>query len=57
MPKDATVKVNAVCPACYSQTGHSIVMGMEKGVYHCPQNPQHKYKRGQDGFLERTEAW
>ena len=57
MRKEATVKINAVCPGCYSNAGHSVVMQEENGVYKCPKDPRHKYKRSEDGMLERTESW
>jgi ribosomal protein S27AE len=41
-----------VCPRCYTDTGFSVVMSEEKGVYYCPKNGQHRFKESKDGFLE-----
>ena len=59
MPKGCTMKMNKVCPACYSDTGYSIVLDETdpNGVFKCPNNAQHKYKLSEDGFLERVEGW
>ena len=51
------MKINTICPGCFSQTGHSVVMEEKEGIYHCPRNLDHKYKRSTDGFLEKTESW
>ncbi len=57
MAKNPTVKYNVVCPACYAETGYSIVMREENGIYYCPNNPSHKYKLDENGFLVKTESW
>ena len=57
MPKESTMKMNKVCPACYADTGYSIVLDEDKDVLKCPKNASHKYKMNEDGFLERVEGW
>ena len=57
MPKEATVKMNTVCPQCYTETGFSIVMADENEVFRCPKNANHKYRKNDDGFLEKAEKW
>ena len=52
-----TVKINTICPACFAETGQSIVMQEKEGIYYCPQNPEHRFKRNSDGFLEKTDSW
>ncbi len=52
-----TVKINTICPGCFAETGHSIVMQEKEGIYYCPKNPEHRYKRNADGFLEKTDSW
>ena len=57
MPKKATVKMNAICPGCYANTGFSIVMQEENEIYKCPKDSDHKYKKNSEGFLEKTNTW
>ncbi|MEM0372907.1 MAG: hypothetical protein QXO69_03685 [archaeon] len=57
MPRESTVKMNTVCPQCYTETGFSIVMKNENDLFQCPKNASHKYRKNEDGFLERTEKW
>ena len=52
-----TVKINTICPGCFSQLGHSVVMQEKEGIYLCPHNTEHKYKKNKEGFFEKTELW
>ena len=51
------IKINTICPSCFAEAGHSVVMQEKEGIYFCPRNTEHKYKRNNDGFLEKTELW
>jgi len=46
------MKLKEVCPKCFAATGFSILLEEEKGVYFCPKNATHKFKKGTDGFFE-----
>ncbi|MBI1973562.1 hypothetical protein HYS54_02000 [Candidatus Micrarchaeota archaeon] len=47
------MKMKDTCPTCFSETGFSVVMSDEKGIYYCPKNAQHRFKKNNDGFFER----
>ena len=50
------MKLREVCPKCYAATGFSITMEEEKGVYFCPKNATHRFKKNKDGFFEQHNA-
>ena len=52
-----TVKINTICPGCFAESGHSVVMQEKEGIYFCPLDSSHKFKRNNEGFLEKTESW
>ena len=54
---ETTVKINKVCPHCYSETGYSIVMAMENNRWYCPKNARHQFTENEDGFLEIIKTW
>jgi len=45
------LKLKDVCPKCYAATGFSIVMEEEKGIFFCPKNATHRFKKDKDGFF------
>jgi hypothetical protein len=46
------LKYKSPCPACFAQTGFSIVLEeLPDGTYQCPKYPEHKFKRDGQGFL------
>ncbi|MFH0986628.1 MAG: hypothetical protein V1911_01120 [Candidatus Micrarchaeota archaeon] len=55
--RGATVKMNEVCPGCYSMSGSSIVMKEDNGKFQCPNERAHLYKKNEEGFMERVESW
>jgi len=50
-----TLKLKDICPACFSETGYSITLESRDNALVCPDNPEHRYKRSKDGFLEREQ--
>lgn len=54
---ESTVKVNKVCPRCFSERGLSVVMVDEKDKYFCPKDARHQFKINKDGFLEIVKTW
>jgi hypothetical protein len=49
------LKYKSPCPACFAQTGFSIVLEeLPDGTYQCPKYPEHKFKRDKQGFLVLT---
>jgi|GEM_PF-1292265 len=51
------IKINTICPACFAETGQSIVMEEKNGIWYCPRNPEHRYKKNKQDFLEKTDSW
>ena len=47
------MRMKDTCPACFSEIGFSVVMHEEKGIYFCPKDAQHRFKKTNDGFFER----
>lgn len=47
------MQLKEICPKCFAATGFSIVLEEEKGVYMCPKNALHKFRKSRDGFLEQ----
>jgi hypothetical protein len=45
------MKLTDVCPKCFAATGFSIIMEEEKGIFFCPKNATHRFKKDKDGFL------
>ncbi|MBS3060489.1 MAG: hypothetical protein J4432_03185 [DPANN group archaeon] len=46
-----------ICPRCFQTHGASVVLQDEKGVFFCTEEPQHKYKKNEQGFLEFYKDW
>ena len=45
-----------VCPTCFIQSGFSIEMKKdEKGVFHCPNDGGHRFKKDSDGYWKKAE--
>lgn len=46
------VEIKPICRGCYSQFGYSQVLyPSAEGLYVCPKNPKHKYKKDADGMF------
>lgn len=54
---ECTVKINKVCPMCFSEKGFSIVLAEEKEKFFCPKDARHQFKLDKDGFLEISKTW
>ena len=57
MEKGSTVKINKVCPRCFSERGFSVVLIDEKEKYFCPKDARHQFKANKEGFLEIVKTW
>ena len=54
---ESTVKINKVCPMCFSEKGFSIVLTQEKERFFCPKDARHEFRLNKDGFLEIVKRW
>lgn len=46
------VEIKPLCRGCYSQSGVSQVLyPSAEGLYICPKNPLHRYKKDADGMM------
>lgn len=53
---ESTLRINKVCPRCFSEKGNSIVMFEDKGNWLCPKDSRHVFKMDKDGFMQIVKA-
>ncbi len=50
----ATTERKEACPACFAETGQSVILEKQGEEYVCPSNSSHRFKK-EEGFLVRVD--
>ncbi|MCD4740475.1 hypothetical protein K8R43_04780 [archaeon] len=49
------LKFKDACPSCFIEKGYSVEMEpREEGVFQCPQNAAHRFKRDEQGYWKKV---